>query len=77
MEIPCRLQQIQPDVTSLIVAPVLARFAASRLVSPKSFSIIKIFICRFYVLFSMCCKNVVFPDPRNPDMITIGIIRTS
>ena len=27
--------------------------------------------------FSICCKNVVFPEPRNPDMIIIGIICAS
>ena len=64
---------MQPDVTSRTVAPDADNCFASRLVSPKSFSIINI---RSFVLrqFNICCKYVVFPAPKNPDMIVIGII---
>ena len=70
---PTSEQHMQPEFISLISMPVDLRNPLSMPISPNSFSI-RITFSSLKLSFKSLAINVVFPAPRNPEIMSILII---
>ena len=73
---PTREQQIQPEFISVISIPASFKNPPSIPTSPNSFSISTIF-CPWKTSSIIFLINVVFPAPRNPEIISIFVMLSS
>ena len=69
---PTKEQQIQPEFISFICIPASFKNPPSIPISPNSFSIKT--TCSPFIASSNLFINVVFPAPKNPEIISIFVL---